>query len=67
VGRRTVEVIIILLDVLPVIALAFGWAEQPLLEDRVLAVPQGDGKAQPLVIVAEPGEPVFAPVIGERA
>ena len=53
VGRGAVEVIIIFFDVLPVVALAIGQAEQPLLEDRVLAVPQRDGKAQPLVVVAE--------------
>src|SRR5215469_16810688 len=39
VGRRTVQVIIILLDVLPMIALAIGQPERPLLEYRILAVP----------------------------
>jgi len=50
----------ILLYVLAVIALAVGQAEQALLEDRVLAVPQGKGKAEPLVVVAEPGEAILA-------
>jgi hypothetical protein len=67
VGRCAVEVVIVLLDVLAVIALAVGQAEQPLLEDRVLAVPQGNRKAQPLVVVAETGKPILAPVIGARA
>ena len=39
VSRCAVQVIIILLDVLPVIALAIGQPERPLLEYRVLAVP----------------------------
>src|SRR3954453_23119494 len=66
VGRRIVEVIVIFLDVLPVVALAVGQAEQPLLEDRILAVPQRDREAQPLLLVADPGDPVPAPVIGAR-
>ena len=49
------------------IAFAVSQAEQPLLEDRVLAVPQCEGKTQPLVVVAQPGETVFAPVLGPRA
>ena len=40
VGRRAVEIEVVFLDVLAVIALAIGQAEQPLLQDRVLAVPQ---------------------------
>src|SRR5271165_891081 len=66
-SRRAVEVEIILLDVLAVIALAVGQAEQPLLQDRVLAVPQGNAKAQPLVVVAEPRQAVLTPMIGPRA
>jgi len=64
VGWRAVEVEIILLDVLAVIAFAVGQAEQPFLEDRVLAVPQGERETQPLVVVAETGEASLAPVIG---
>ena len=66
-GRRAVEVIIIFLDVFAVIALAVGQAERPLLQDRILAVPQDQRKTQPLVIVTETGETILAPVIGPRA
>src|SRR6516225_6640869 len=66
VGRGAVEVEIIFLDVLAVIALAIGQPEQPLLEDRVLSVPQGKRKAQPLVVIADAGEAVLTPVIGAR-
>ena len=67
VGRRAVEVEVVLLDVLAVIALAVGQAEQPLLEDRVLAVPQGQREAEPLLVVGDAGQAVLAPAIGARA
>src|SRR5215472_8748271 len=67
VARGAVEVIVILLDVLTVIGFAVGQAEHPFLEDRVLAVPQGQRKAQSLLVIADPGEAVLAPVIGARA
>src|SRR5271168_338637 len=63
---RAVEVKIVFLDVLPVIGLAVGQAEHPLLEYRILAVPQGERETQPLMVVADPGEAVLAPVIGAR-
>ena len=47
VSGRAVQVVIIFLDVLPVIALAVGHAEHPLLDYRVLAVPQRQRKTQP--------------------
>src|SRR6516162_6795005 len=62
-----VQVEIIFLDVLPVIGLAVGQPERPFLDYRVLAVPQGQRKTQPLVIVAETGETILTPVIGARA
>src|SRR5215471_14047444 len=67
VGRRAIQIKIVILDVLTVIGLAVGQAEHPFLEDRVLAVPQGQRKAQSLLVVADPGEAVLAPVIGARA
>ena len=53
VGRRAVEVVVELLDVLAVIALAVGQAEQALLEDRVLAVPQRERQAEQQLVVAK--------------
>ena len=67
VRRRAVEVEVVLLDVLAVIALAVGQAEQALLEDRVLAVPQGEREAEPLLVVGDAGEAVLAPAVGARA
>jgi len=53
-----------LLDVLAVVALRAGQPEGPLLQDRVAAVPQRQGQAQPLLDVAEPGQAVLAPPVG---
>src|SRR5262249_33917481 len=50
-------------DVLPVVALGIGQAEQPLLEDRVLLIPQRQSQAQPLLVVADPGEAILAPPV----
>ena len=63
-GRRAVEVEVVLLDVLAVVALAVGETEQPLLQDRVAPVPEREREAQPLLVVADAAEPVFAPAVG---
>ncbi len=63
VGRRAVEVEVVLLDVLAVIALGAGQAEQAFLEDRVASVPQRDGEADDLVTVADAREPVLVPAV----
>ena len=62
-----VEVEVVLLDVLAVVALAVGQAEEPLLEDRILAVPQRQREAEPLLVVGDAGQPVLAPAVGARA
>ena len=67
VGRQVVDEEVVLLDVLAVVALAVGEPEQALLDDRVLLVPQRQGEAQALVLVADPGQPVLAPPVGARA
>ena len=66
-GRGAVEVEIIFFDVLPVVALAIGQAEQPFLEDRVLAIPQRKGKTQALLVVAETRKAVLSPMVSSRA
>ena len=67
VGRRAVEVEVVLLDVLAVVAFAVGQSEEPLLEDRILPVPQGQREAQALFVIGNAGDAVFAPAIGARA
>src|SRR5205085_517508 len=66
VGRRGVEVEVILLDVFAVVALVAGQAEQALLEDRVLLVPERQREAQALMVVRDAGQAVLAPAIGPR-
>ncbi len=67
VGGRPVKVEVQLLDVLAVVALGAGEPEQALLEDGILLVPQGEGEAEALVVVAPAQEPVLAPPVGARA
>ena len=67
VRRRAIQVEVVLLDVLAVIALAVGQAEETLLEDRVRAVPERQGEAEPLLVIGDAGQAVFAPAVGARA
>ena len=64
VAGDSIEVVVDFLDVLAVVALRVGQPEEALLEDGILAVPQGQGEAQELVVVAESGNAVLAPAIG---
>ena len=54
------------LDVLAVVPLAVRQTEQPLLEDGIPAVPQGEREAQKLAVIGDPRQPVLAPAIGAR-
>src|ERR1700722_2803427 len=49
------------------VALVVGQTEQPLLEDRVAAVPQRQTHAQEEMLVAKSGDPIFAPAVGAAA
>ena len=46
------------------IALIAGEAKEAFFENGVLAVPQCQRKAQPLMVVGNPGQAIFAPAIG---
>jgi hypothetical protein len=46
------------------VALIAGEPEQPLLEDRVLPVPQRDREAETLVVVADAEDAVLASAVG---
>src|SRR5262249_7189068 len=61
------QVVVDLLDVLTVVALAVGQAEQALLQDRVVAVPQCQRQAEALLVVADAGDAVLAPAVGAAA
>ena len=62
--RRAVEVEVIFFDVLAVVAFAVCEPEEPLLEDRVFSVPEGERKAEELLVIGNPRQPVLAPAIG---
>ena len=66
-ARDRVEVPPVLLDVLAVVALGAGQPEHPLLEDRVLAVPQGQRERQAVEDVGHPRHPVLVPAVRARA
>ena len=67
VAGQGVQVPPVVLGVLPVVALAAGEPEHALLEDGVAPVPQGQGQAQALVEVADPGHAVLVPAVGAGA
>ncbi len=65
--RGRVEVVIQFLHVFAVIALRIRQAEQPFLENRILAVPQRQRETEVLFVVADAGDAVFAPAISPAA
>jgi hypothetical protein len=67
VRRRVIEVEVALLDVFAVIAFVVGQAEEPFLEKRIPAVPEGEREADVLMSVAETGETVLVPAVGARS
>ncbi len=64
VRRRGVEVVVELLDVLAVVALLAREAEEALLQDRVLLVPEREGEAERLLVVRDAEEAVLPPAVG---
>ena len=67
VGRSGIKVVVNLLHILAVVALPVGQPEQPLLQDWITAVPQGQGQAQALLVVADAGQAILAPAVGPAA
>ena len=64
---RGIEVMPDLLHVLAVIALRVREPEEPLLQDRIAPVPQGEGEAQPAFAVGDAQQAILAPAIGAAA
>src|SRR4029450_9751872 len=62
-----VEVEVALLHVLAVVALRARKAEEALLQDRVLPVPERESEAQPPLAVRDSEKPVLAPAVGAAA
>ena len=65
--RRAVEVEVVFLNVFAVVGFAVRQAEHAFFEDGVFAIPQGHAEAQQLLIIADAGKTILAPVIGAGA
>ena len=66
-ARSSVEIVVVLLHVFAVIAFAVSESEEALFQDGILAVPKREGKAKPLLLVANACQAVFTPAIGAAA
>src|SRR5579862_1904757 len=66
-GRRGVEVEVVLLDVFAVVALVAGKTEGALLENRILAIPHRKRETQALFVITDTSHAIFAPAVGPRA
>src|SRR5437660_5069597 len=65
--RRAVDVEVALLHVLAVVAFVAVEAEEPLLEDRVLVVPEHDGKTQAALAITDTEQAVLTPAVHSAA
>jgi hypothetical protein len=63
VGRSCVKVKVAFLDILAVVTLAVGEAEQPLLEDGILAIPKSRSETEAALAVTPSQEAIFAPSV----
>ncbi len=62
--RRAVEIEVVFLHVFAVVGFAVRQAEHAFFEDRVFAIPEGHAEAQQLLVIADAGKAILAPVIG---
>ena len=67
VRRGGVEIEVVLLHVFAMVPFAPGEPEEAFFENRIPAIPQGQGKTESLMVVADPGQTVFAPAVGPGA
>ena len=65
-GGGGIRVEVVLLDVLATVALVPGETEGSLFQDGIATVPQGNGEAQALPLVADLSQPILAPAIRAR-
>ena len=61
-----VQVVVQLLAVFPVVPLRTCQPKQPFLQDGVLAVPQGQRKAEATLTVSDTQETILSPAVGPR-
>ena len=66
-GRGRVEIVVELLDVLAVVALRTGETEEALLEDWILAIPEGETETESAEPVAQPHQTILTPPVDTAA
>jgi hypothetical protein len=66
VGGSVVEIVVTLLDVFSVITFMASQAEEAFLENRVVPVPEGYGKANFLMTIADSRNSILIPAISPR-
>ena len=64
VGGGTVEVVVALLHVFAMVAFVAVQPEESFFENRIVAIPKGEGETGSLVTVADAGDAVFVPAVG---
>src|SRR5262249_14879434 len=64
---RAIQVKVILLHILAVIALAIGETEQAFFQDWIISVPKRQRETEALMVIANSGEAILAPVISARS
>src|SRR5262245_39235500 len=62
-GRRAVEIKIVFLDILTVVPLAIGQTEGSLFQDRILTIPECEGKAEMLLLIGNACQTIFSPLV----
>src|SRR5215471_3154011 len=67
VGRRGVEMKVVLLHVFAVVPLVSSQAEEAFLENGIGFVPEREAETDVLVAVANGGEPILVPAVSARA
>jgi len=67
VGGGGIQVVIELLAIFSVIALRIGKAKETFFEDWITPVPESEGETEPLMVIAEAGESIFAPTVRTAA
>src|SRR6516162_8786198 len=65
-GSR-IQVIIEFFDVFAVVSFVVGQTEEPLFENRIMAVPQCQSQTEPLVVIANARNAVLPPSISSAA
>mgnify|MGYP000340673580 CR=1 FL=1 len=66
VGRRRIEIEVVLLAIFAVVALVAREAVEPLLQDVIALVPEREPEAEPALAIRDREQAVLAPAIGAR-